>query len=336
MPLTPLDAPPIGNALNRRSFLVGTGMAALLAGCAAPAAPPSSGPTTRVITTALGDVSVPSSPQQVVALGSAEADTAVALGVVPVAVARAFGASPYSPWLEQALAGQAVPIMDLTEALPLEQIAAAEPDVILAPSYTNLDTEYGRLSEIAPVVGYLEAPFVDTWQEQALLVGQALGRDEQVRQLIADVDADLAARAARHPAWAGRTLTYGLRFEATTTRVFATQQDKSMFLFTEVFGLSVPAPITQAGEAGMLNGTIDIGPERLDLLEADALLLACLTPQLRAQLESDPLFNTLDVVRRGAYAPVELSGATALREPSLLSLPFATDDLENSLTAALG
>ena len=49
---------------------------------------------------------------------------------------------------------------------------------------------------------------------------------------------------------------------------------------------------------------------------------------LRASLESNPVFQAVPAVRSGHYLPVSLDTISALRLPSVLSIPYGLDQLE--------
>lgn len=67
--------------------------------------------------------------------------------------------------------------------------------------------------------------------------------------------------------------------------------------------------------------------ERIELLEADALLFFSPSAEVQGSYESDPLFQQLDVVQRGAVVPIEPVPFVALRNPSVLTISFALDQL---------
>ena len=97
---------PIVDDATRREFLVGgAALAALLAGCGAPAAPPPAA-TPRTVAHRYGETTVPASPRRVVCVGFSDHDHLLALGSAPV------GFSPYEytadpdrtwPWSQERL-----------------------------------------------------------------------------------------------------------------------------------------------------------------------------------------------------------------------------------------
>ncbi|MFC7330175.1 ABC transporter substrate-binding protein [Marinactinospora rubrisoli] len=116
-----------------------------------------SGPAAITVEHALGTVELAAPPERVVTLSPADTDLALALGVTPVAMAAFWGTdSGIAPWQEKALSGGDPAILrpDADGAIPIEQVAAAEPDVILATGLYTIDGQYERLDQIAPTLAY--------------------------------------------------------------------------------------------------------------------------------------------------------------------------------------
>ena len=78
-----------------------------------------------------------------------------------------------------------------------------------------------------------------------------------------------------------------------------------------------------------------ISLERLGVLDADVLLMSFADDDLRASLENSTLFAAVPAVARRDYVPVSLDTATALRNPSVLSVPYGLEQLVPGLAAAL-
>lgn len=198
-------------------------LAAALAGCAGGTAPStSSAAPLGSVETMFGTVDIPQPADgdlTVVALGWSDAETALALGVVPVAVFdwQGFGVDSkgVGPWATS-LFGDTVPtIIDRgDESLNYEQIASLDPDVILNTRSGNDEAEFQRLSEIAPTV-YGPAgtgAYATEWRDQVALVGAALGKKAEATALVTDVDAQITATAAANPGFSGKTVASVAKF----------------------------------------------------------------------------------------------------------------------------
>ncbi|MDN5726334.1 MAG: ABC transporter substrate-binding protein, partial [Propionibacteriales bacterium] len=106
-----------------------------------------------------GVTEIQGSPQRVVTVGYSDQDPVLALGVRPVGVTDWYGDQPYAvwPWAQAALGDAKPAVLNKgaftgTPDYQYEQIAALAPDLILG-LYTQMSqTEYDRLSTIAPTV----------------------------------------------------------------------------------------------------------------------------------------------------------------------------------------
>ncbi|PPF40379.1 ABC transporter substrate-binding protein [Pseudoclavibacter sp. AY1H1] len=156
----------------------------LLAGCSAGAADaPTAGDAdgsasgTRSVEHARGTAEVPTDPQRVVVLEPVELDTAVALGVTPVGAAVASNVAGVPEYLG---VDGVEPVGTVPEP-DLEAIAALKPDLILGTESRHSKL-YEQLGAIAPTV--FMASQADPWQENVLLIGEALGQQDEAQELL--------------------------------------------------------------------------------------------------------------------------------------------------------
>ena len=104
--------------------------------------------------------------------------------------------------------------------------------------------DYEKLSRIAPTVAQDEK-YIDfgmPWEDQTLLVGKALGREEQAQKLIDDTAARFEQVRQGHPEFEGKTaiLAYG---GPDGYGAYSTQDTRSRFL-TDL-GFKTPAKIDE-------------------------------------------------------------------------------------------
>lgn len=159
----------------------------LVSACAVPTPTPSSAPTTRTITHALGASEIPVNPQRVVVLDTGELDNALALGasIIGAPVAEAL---EYQAYLADQLDG----ITD-TGAISepsLETILTLKPDLILGSKQRH-EAIYAQLSAIAPTV-FTESLRVP-WQDNFNLHAEALGKSTEAEALLTAYAARTAA-----------------------------------------------------------------------------------------------------------------------------------------------
>jgi iron complex transport system substrate-binding protein len=86
-----------------------------------------------------------------------------------------------------------------------EKIAALRPDLILAVYGGLTKDQYTTLSKFAPVVAQPKEynDFGVPWQKQTEIIGKALGRESEAKDLVEGVQADIAATAKDNPEFAG-------------------------------------------------------------------------------------------------------------------------------------
>ena len=161
------------------------------------------------VSTEFGDVTVDEKPVRVVALGWADAETALALGVQPVGASDwlGFGGEGVGPWAE-GLYDEAPEIIETLEP-SYEAIAALKPDLILDTKSSGDQDRYDKLSSIATTIGVPEGKtsYLTTMDEQMNLVSSALGLKSEGDALLAEVDATFDEAAAAHPEWDGLTVS---------------------------------------------------------------------------------------------------------------------------------
>ena len=320
---------------TRSAVLAGLSLSLVLAGCGSEddggdsAASSSSGEGSSAfpvtIEHAYGETEIPEEPQRVVSLGYTEQDAILAFGVVPVAVRYAFGPEDdvFFPWADEA-AGDAEPVILPRTEVDAEQIAVLEPDLIMAVTAGLTEAEYETLSGIAPVVVQpAEFPAFGTpWQDQTLVTGRALGQEERAEELVAEVEAQFEEVRAAHPELEGRTVTLsGVAYEGEYP--FHASSDTRTQFFLD-FGMVVDPELDEiAGEEfyGYLS------QEQASMLDADVLLWQSGSDEERAQIEGDPVLNSIPAVAEGRALFVEGADYDALQFSSVLSLPYLLDSL---------
>jgi iron complex transport system substrate-binding protein len=284
------------------------------------------------LTTKPGNVTIDAEPKRVVTLDFPSTDAVLALGVTPIAVAKvSYVPGDVQVWTKAALKGAAPAMLDADVDIPLEKIAALKPDLIVGANAYNLAPAYAKLSRIAPVVSYVRAAGADTWQESTVLIGQALGREQQARKLVADTEASIADTAAEHPNFKGRTLTL---FNYAERQAYAiSSPDDLSIRFLSSLGFKLPPAIERgerqdSGKLELDETRLQVSDEQLRILDADVVLgtSSDSAASLRA-FARRPLFRRLPAVERGSFATLEIGPATSIAFPSVLSIDWALDNL---------
>lgn len=327
---------------RHRSTPVAVTIAVLaLAGCAAADSPSgTSEPTSAgeagggaafpvTIEHAFGETTIEAEPERVVTWGWASADAVLALGVVPVAIPfQGYGGDENGvlPWIADELEELGAPtptvLPDAAEA-PIEAIAAAEPDLILA-HYSGLTAEeYELLSAIAPTVAYPDQAWATPWRDVVTIAGEALGRSERAAEVLEEIDGAVAEAAQAHPELAGVTVA---QVWDTGDAFYVYTPADPRVEFTEDLGM-VTAPAVTDLDTGESTFYFTLSHERLDELSSDVLIAYADTQDaLDAFLASAPA-QTMAQVRDGAVAGlVGQAFIASVSPPTALSLTWGLED----------
>jgi iron complex transport system substrate-binding protein len=328
----------------RFAILIGVLCAVIgVAGCGDDAEAEGGGvPTTAAfpvtIPHAFGETTIEAPPERVVAWGWGSADAAIALGVVPVAIPfQSYGgdAKGVLPWIADALKeqGAATPTVlpDSSEEPPYEEIAAAKPDVILAPYSGVTKEQYELLSAIAPTVAYPGEAWATPWRKTIEIVGTALGKQTETRALLAEIDARFAAEAKAHPELEGRSVA--MVWDADGTFYVYRPADPRVEA-TLALGL-VSAPSVEKLGNGDETFYYTLSYEKLDELTSDILVSFADTQELSTAFLESSHGATMEQVKNGTVAEVVGKAFIAsVSPPTALSLTWGLDDYVDILAAA--
>ncbi|TAJ47521.1 MAG: ABC transporter substrate-binding protein [Herbiconiux sp.] len=291
-----------------------------------------------VVSTMYGDVTVPAASDdlKVVALGWSDAEMALALGVVPVAVYdwQGFGDENkgVGPWATD-LFGDVTPeiISNSGDSLNFEQIQALSPDLILNTRAADDEKVFDRLSEIAPTV-YAPtgtAAFATAWDVQLEQVGAALGKSDEAATLEDETKASIADAAAANPEFAGLTTVAATKFGDAYGAYLA--GDGRFDILADLGFVQNPA-VLDLEPAGFY---ANVSAEQVSVFDADVTVMLPIGFTAE-EILADPLLQTLSVVKDGRAVALdpsdELTGAYSAA--SVLSIPVVLDQLVPQLATA--
>lgn len=272
---------------------------------------------------AYGQTVIAAEPLRVVTWGWANEDAVIALGVIPVGMpfqAYGGGDNGIHPWIEDALAAagaQTPAILKAAEGPPLEQIAALDPDLIIAAYSGITEDQYALLSGIAPTIAYSGAPWSTPWQEVTLTVGKALGKSAEAEALVAKTTEWVAAEFARYPRLAEITFASANDYDGSMA-VYAPLDARMKFLTD--FGMRLnPSVVALApGDDAFYYA---LSYELFDQLEADLFITYYEEQSALDEWLLTPQAQTYPPIARGGLAAlVGTSNVAAVSPPSVLSL----------------
>ncbi|WP_102157976.1 iron-siderophore ABC transporter substrate-binding protein [Zhihengliuella halotolerans] len=331
-------------AFSRRAGLLAAAAATVLAASACSGAATGSSDSSEAATGAFpvtvdsiyGESVIPEQPERVVTVSWSNADTALALGVVPVGMpADAWGGGEdgTTAWVDDKLEELGAPLgsdgapelYSEVDGVNFEAIAALEPDVILA-GYSGLTKEeFDKLSKIAPVVGPQEENYQAPWQDVAKVTGEALGKPDEADQLVSDIESDFAAIAEDHPGIEDLTfIAANLDLAENTINVYA-GGDTRQRLF-ETLGMTSAPVVEENTEEGAF--FFEWSVERADELDSDILYTFIPEGNEMSDVTEDDLYSQIPAVANGGLVATRSNEETmSISAANVLGLPWALENV---------
>jgi iron complex transport system substrate-binding protein len=273
-----------------------------------------------------GTTTLESTPQRIVSLDTQWTDVLVAMDGPLAAIAEdpRLEGGRY-PWQDAIPAS--VETIEVTDQIPVEAVAALQPDLIVITYLAPDQAAYDRLNQIAPTIGPLGDAEVDHWQDIARTAGEVLGTPDVADQLVADAERASADVLSELPGLEGKHYTMANYVPGDAIYVVADPDDGASLLFSQL-GLSIDPEILEIADGA--TGRAELSLERVDLLDSDLLVL--LTNG--ADPHEIPGYDALPAVESGAVAVLDLAEVTGLNTPTPLSVPYSLDAIRPALEAA--
>lgn len=256
---------------------------------------------------ALGTTTIEEQPERVAAIGWANHEVALALGIVPVGMpVTAWGdddGDGVHPWVEDKLdeLGAETPVLfDETDGIDFEAVADTDPDVILA-AYSGLSQEdYDTLSEIAPVAAYPEAAWGTPWREIIEVNSAALGMAEEGEEIVTEIEDKIDAAVADYPELEGTTammVTHVDPTDLSEINFYNAYDTRTQFF--EDLGMTIPQSLIDVStDPTVWNGSVST--EQADIFSDVDVFVTYGGQELTDALEADPLLSQLPAVANDA------------------------------------
>lgn len=290
---------------------------------------------------AYGETTITSQPERVVTLSWANQDAILALGVVPVGVSAAnFGMMSENNlhlWTEEAFnnLGETNPnVFNDETGWDYEAIAAAEPDIIVA-SYSGMtEEEYNLLSEIAPVIPFLETAWKTNWREQTITNATAIGKKEEGEALVEETDALISDKLANYPELEGKTAAFFWISQDDMSTFYAYLPADPRASYLNDLGFTTPESILSLASSTE-DFSVTISRENAELLNDVDIMVVYGDEGLLEALKADPLMSQISAVKNDAVVLLDSTSIlAAATTPSILSIPYSIDDYLSALSEA--
>ncbi|MEU9447618.1 iron-siderophore ABC transporter substrate-binding protein [Streptomyces sp. NPDC048277] len=252
----------------------------------------------RTVTHFEGTTTIEAEPKRIAVLSTGQLDDLLTLGIVPTASTRAENAGLVPGYLADAFPQDKKKLAAMTDAgtrtAPnLESLAAAEPDLILVND--SLGDLYPQLSKIAPTV--VTAGQGINWKRDLLLVGDAVGKGQEARDLLDDIAGNAKKSGS---ALDGSATVSMVRFTPDRTRMFGV----SSFTGSIAVDMGLSRPESQRFNAI----SQDISTEKVDVADADWIFYSVQGDAARTDAGTTlagPLWKSMKAVRAGHAVQVD-------------------------------
>ncbi|MFK0276196.1 iron-siderophore ABC transporter substrate-binding protein [Ensifer sp. NPDC090286] len=289
---------------------------------------------------AFGTTVLAKKPERVATVAWANHEVPLALGIVPVGMARAnFGdddGDGILPWVAarlDKLKAEKPVLFDEGDGIDFEAVAATRPDVILA-AYSGLSqADYDTLSAIAPVIAYPQAPWSTDWRETIRLNSAGLGMAADGEALIASIEADIAQTLHGHPELKGKSamfITHLSSWDLSTVNFYTTNDTRVRF-FADL-GLASPKSVVQASQPGKFSGSVSA--EEIDAFDDVDILVTYGDGMLFDALKTNALMLHMPAVARGAIVMLGNNAVGNAANPTPLSISWILKDYVKLLSEA--
>ncbi|MFB4307404.1 iron-siderophore ABC transporter substrate-binding protein [Actinomadura sp. GTD37] len=290
---------------------------------------------------AFGSTEITKAPQRVVSVGYTDDQTVLALGTKPVGMVDQYPNPPGTtpdintqwPWTKDEWgATRPEVVMNNGDSGPnFEKIAALRPDLIIAV-YSEIDqAAYDKLTKIAPTVGRTKAekePFSAPWQDNAVHIAKALGKEAEGAKMVQDIQGKLDAARKAHPEFADQTAVV-LSWYKNSVAPFTTTDVRGRLV--SGIGFKGATGIDKIADGKFF--TV-LSPERIDLIDVDRIFVINDKADQEA-LKKFELFGNLPAVKNGKVSYLLDSEGPAIgaavSQGTLLSLPYAIDEIVKSV-----
>ncbi len=291
-----------------------------------------------------GTTTIPTKPQRVATVAWGNGEVPLALGVVPVGMAKAtWGDDDHDgilPWAEEKIAelgGTTPALYDETDGIDFEAVADTKPDVILAAYSGITRSEYDTLSKIAPVVAYPGTSWGTSYEDMIRMDAKAIGLQAQGDALIDRLHGEVDDALSDFPKLKDATVLFSYIDPADHSNIgFYTDHDtRPGFLLS----LGMPEPqVVKEESAQTREFYVTVSAEQADRFDdvdlfvtygddADAMI---------ASLQADPLLSKIPAIAAGHIAVLKNdTPLAASANPSPLSIGWGIHDYFALLAKAL-
>ncbi|ALC05137.1 ABC transporter periplasmic component [Corynebacterium deserti GIMN1.010] len=292
---------------------------------------------------AFGETTIESKPERIATVGWSNHEVPLALGVTPVGFEKATwgddDGNGILPWVEDVLGDEEPVLFDATDALPFEEIANTAPDVILA-SYSGITQEdYDQLSQIAPVIAYPDIAWGTSLDEMIEMNSKAIGLEQQGKDLIADLDAQVASAMDANAELKDAKPVFAFFDESDFSQIgIYTSIDPRMSFLLDA-GVQEAEVLKQFEDSDSFYEQVSAeNPE--DFADVDVIITYgtsddAANAALLEKMQDDPLLSRIPAIAEGKVVFLGEDPLAASANESPLSIPWGIDEYLAKISAPL-
>lgn len=271
-----------------------------------------------------GEDTYPTNPEKVVAIGTA-ADNLLALGITPDAIVETPDDAD-AEWKNDQLEDvKRIPRPE--QSLPLEEIAAEDPDLIVGDLYRIQEEDYDSLKDVTSVL-----PGIDqsaNWVPQLEALGQIYGLEDKAQEVIDEDEQAFADAREEFPGLEGKT-ALTVQDREGQFGVIADPDNIANDFYSRL-GMTVPEAYTD-GSVKVESGRAMVSYENVSELAAD--FMGIYATEGMDQIRAIPGYSNLPQVESGAVVEDNKAVMAALNIPSSLSNAWLLDQVSDQLEIA--
>ncbi|WP_306516016.1 iron-siderophore ABC transporter substrate-binding protein [Corynebacterium sp.] len=315
-----------------RRFSIKTAVTASLAGFALLAAGCSNSQDSADSADSSDEKMEATSEERIAAVGLGDADTVLALGETPVAIAPWAGSNDgVGPWSEDLLSGADPALIRDTsggfDQQHIEAIAATDPTKIIAVNHSIDDETKKKFETIAPTTLHSaeDSDWQIPWEKQVETIAKALDKEDEGQKLIDETNAAFEKFREDHPELQGKTAAIALPSDNQLS-LYTSGDGRGQFI--EDLGFVIPEELQDTD--GEFYRTI--AAENFSEYNQVDYLFIVDWEGAADKIKSLEAFQNIDAVKNGNVFYFDDLTGTAMSLPNPRTIPYSIDKFTEKLS----
>lgn len=261
----------------------------------------------RTVEHAFGRTTINEEPQRIVTVGWANAEVLAAFDVIPAAMGPVLwggNQDRLNDWFTTKVEELQAPqpyLFDEEKGINFQQIREQNPDLIVNVLGIMSEEDYAALSEIAPVCTFREGGenWNSSWEEATIVVGQAIGREDDAKKLVARLKAKLEQVTKDNTQLAKKSLAVTSLRPSGEQKIGVYSPKDARFALFQHMGFSVPNSVR---DLNFPDGSFftAVQASKAESLKSDLLYTWVENEDAVEQIKKDKDLSKIPAVKAGA------------------------------------